>query len=117
LSNLIPESARKLESPEAKEALASLEGILAMAREALGKLGSFLPKEEASKEGAEEKGDHKEETGEASVPPGKSQDSMDLEEDPFDLEALVSETGLDEEAAGQARANPPKKARTSPYCR
>ena len=45
-NKLVPEAAKKLEDPGAKQAVATLETILGQAREAFEKLGAFLPKEE-----------------------------------------------------------------------
>jgi hypothetical protein len=126
LANLIPDAAKKLESPEAKQALAALEDILSLAKDAFEKLGSFLPKEGAKQEAAEEdegrigEGDSTEPSSTDKTPPtGQSQTGMECDSDnlTFDLEAWITETGLDEEAADKARANPPKRARTSPYSR
>jgi len=47
----------------------------------------------------------------------RTDEDLSHELEAFDLEDWIAKTGLDEVAAGQARANPPRKNRSSPYCR
>jgi len=64
LGKLVPDAVRQLEDPEAKQAVAALEALPGQAKEALDKLGAFMPTKEGTKpKEAEDEEDKASESG------------------------------------------------------